>query len=415
MKSFLFFTFLFLTGSAVLSQDLYTYANAASVSNENNSTSGWSGPAEIESTDDEKKSGQHSIRIESDDEDRHGQFSFQASSGTTYAITIWAKRGQGGNAEFDEWEGFADFQKRNISGQGWNEYLFILTATSDNPVIKVFASKNNQDREVFVDAITIFVYEEEDNEPPTNPSNLNASNVTNSSLTLSWSGSSDNVGVAGYKIYRNNTSIGQTASLSFNVASLSPATTYSFYVKAYDDAGNHSGASNIISVTTLADGSGGGSGGGGGGTGGQAVYHVGNANLPTVNWQALNLYSAGSVGIGTVPNPDFRLSVNGTARVKELIVESDWSDFVFEQGYYLPTLKEVKQYIIQHRHLKDIPSAQDVELNGVEVGEMNKLLLQKIEELTLYMIEADQQIEKLNIQLSDTEKRLEFLEKESGR
>lgn len=413
MKSFTLFTFLYLTGSAVLSQDLYTYSNAASVSNESNSISGWTGPAEIESNDDENKSGQYSIKIESEDEDRHGQFSFQASPGTTYAITLWAKRGQGGNAEFDEWEGFADFQKRNISGQGWNEYLFILTATSNNPVIKVFASKNNQDREVFVDAITIFVFEEEDNDPPTIPSNLNASNVTNSSLTLSWSGSSDNIGVAGYRIYKNNSSIGQTASLTYNVQSLAPATTYSFYVKAYDEAGNFSGPGNTISVTTLDNGSGGG-GGGGGGTGGPAVYHVGNANLPTVNWQALNLYSAGNVGIGTAPNPEIRLSVNGTARVKELIVETDWSDFVFENDYKLPTLKEVKKHITDYGHLKDIPSAEEVERDGVDVGEMNKLLLQKIEELTLYMIETDLNLEKISVQLSEAEKKIGRLEKELG-
>ena len=86
---------------------------------------------------------------------------------------------------------------------------------------------------------------------PTAPT-LSASGTTQSSTTLSWSGATDNVGVTGYDVYRNSTLIGSTASLTYNATGLSASTTYSFYVKAKDAAGNVSPNSNTVNVTTLA-------------------------------------------------------------------------------------------------------------------------------------------------------------------
>jgi len=65
----------------------------------------------------------------------------------------------------------------------------------------------------------------------------------------------------------------------------------------------------------------------------------------------------------------------------------------------LPTLEEVEKHIIEKGHLKGIPSAGDVAQNGIELGEMNKLLLQKIEELTLYLIEQNKETQKLKLEL----------------
>jgi len=91
-----------------------------------------------------------------------------------------------------------------------------------------------------------------DTQAPTAPSNLAASNVTQTSLTLTWNASTDNVGVTGYQIYRGGTLLATTAGTSYNVSGLTASTTYSFYVKAYDAAGNVSVASNTINVTTQA-------------------------------------------------------------------------------------------------------------------------------------------------------------------
>lgn len=111
----------------------------------------------------------------------------------------------------------------------------------------------------------------------------------------------------------------------------------------------------------------------------------------------------GALGIDTQSFVDsgdnmvYKLSVAGNVRAHGVKVYTDWADFVFEKGYNLMPLEEVEAYIKEHGHLKDIPSAEEVEENGIEVGEMNKLLLQKIEELTLYTIELKKEVEALKV------------------
>ncbi len=103
----------------------------------------------------------------------------------------------------------------------------------------------------------------------------------------------------------------------------------------------------------------------------------------------------GKVGIG-ITTPDATLAVNGDIHTQEVRVDlNGWADFVFENNHNLPTLKEVELYIKDKGHLKDIPSAQEVAKNGILLGEMNTKLLQKIEELTLYIIEQEKRIETL--------------------
>jgi len=100
----------------------------------------------------------------------------------------------------------------------------------------------------------------------------------------------------------------------------------------------------------------------------------------------------GNVGIGT-PNPGaWKLAVNGKIRAKEIKVETGWADFVFEENYNLPTLKDVENHIKEKGHLKDIPSADEVAKNGIHLGKINSKLLQKIEELTLYTIKQGKEI-----------------------
>jgi subtilisin family serine protease len=89
-----------------------------------------------------------------------------------------------------------------------------------------------------------------DTEAPTNPSGLSSSNITENSVVLNWNASSDNIGVTGYDIYRNGSFLISTSGTSYTVTGLSSSTTYSFYVKAKDAAGNTSGSSNTINVTT---------------------------------------------------------------------------------------------------------------------------------------------------------------------
>ena len=105
------------------------------------------------------------------------------------------------------------------------------------------------------------------------------------------------------------------------------------------------------------------------------------------------------VGIGEY-SPDYKLDVNGTIHAKEIIVDMNgWSDFVFNKDYKLSPLNEVYNYIQNNGHLPNIPSEKDVKDNGVNVVDMQAKLLQKIEELTLYVIEQDNKIKNLESQL----------------
>ncbi len=89
-----------------------------------------------------------------------------------------------------------------------------------------------------------------DTDPPTAPTNLSASNTTSSSTDLSWTASTDNVGVTAYDVYRNGVIVGATAATNYTANGLSPSTSYSFYVRARDAAGNQSPQSNTVNVTT---------------------------------------------------------------------------------------------------------------------------------------------------------------------
>ncbi|MBO7459283.1 MAG: hypothetical protein J6T53_00035, partial [Bacteroidales bacterium] len=119
----------------------------------------------------------------------------------------------------------------------------------------------------------------------------------------------------------------------------------------------------------------------GGTSGNGGIFVAGNGNV--------------RIGAGTM-NPTKALEVNGTIRSKEVIVEvANWSDFVFDNNYNLMSLKDTESYIKQNGHLPNIPSAAEVEKEGIQLGEMNALLLQKVEELTLYVIELQKQIDEL--------------------
>lgn len=111
----------------------------------------------------------------------------------------------------------------------------------------------------------------------------------------------------------------------------------------------------------------------------------------------------GNVGIGT-STPGNKLEVNGTIRTKEVIVEAtSWPDFVFKTDYHLPSLSFVESYIKEYGHLPNVPSQKEVEENGQSLGETQKLLLQKIEELTLYTIQQQTLIEELTKRITQLE------------
>ncbi|WP_052483764.1 hypothetical protein [Flavobacterium sp. MEB061] len=129
-----------------------------------------------------------------------------------------------------------------------------------------------------------------------------------------------------------------------------------------------------------------------------------------VDYKSL-VFFAGNVGIGKA-NPTNKLDVNGTIHSKEVKVDLlGWSDFVFKKEYNLPTLAEVEKHINEKGHLENIPNEEEVLKNGINLGEMNAKLLQKIEELTLYMIEMKK--ENIEMKKENAEVKMRQLELEN--
>jgi hypothetical protein len=118
----------------------------------------------------------------------------------------------------------------------------------------------------------------------------------------------------------------------------------------------------------------------------------------------MKVQSNGKVGIGT-DTPDSKLTVKGRIHAEEVKVDLSvpGPDYVFKEGYNLKSLEEIQNYIKENGHLPNIPSAKDMEENGIQLGEMNMKLLEKIEELTLYILAQEKKMEAILLRLENLE------------
>jgi hypothetical protein len=252
--------------------------------------------------------------------------------------------------------------------------------------VRVYSSTKDSDNKLFVDvsmtgtaATTIppvtITYED----PMSPPVSLTAVGIDKSVIRLSWNDRA--TAETGFQVERSlspSTGFVLIATLEANVTSyldnsLAASTPYYYRVRAVN-ASTSSEYSNVASGMVASE------------TNWlknpDAVFIMGN-----------------NVGIGT-PNPDAKLTVKGAVHAEEVRIDVvvPGPDYVFRRDYELRSLDTLQQYIDQHSHLPEIPSAAEMEKNGIEVSTMNMLLLKKVEELTLYILEQEKRIRALEQQ-----------------
>ncbi len=154
---------------------------------------------------------------------------------------------------------------------------------------------------------------------------------------------------------------------------------------------SHDGDAGIISATTLD---------------GEPDYTP--LKFVTAGEARLTIFENGFVGVGVAGTPTAELTVGGKVHAREVKVNVNAGgapDYVFQENYYLRPLSELSSFSGHYRHLPEIPPAVEIEGNGINLSEMNMLLLKKVEELTLYLIDQDKKIKNLEIQIENLQKR----------
>src|SRR5665213_802054 len=142
-----------------------------------------------------------------------------------------------------------------------------------------------------------------------------------------------------------------------------------------------------------------------GNTKGSIFFATRDVTTDTAPIERMTITSAGNVGIGTTNTQGYQLAVNGSAIATSMTVKLDanWPDYVFKKDYRLPNLIDIRKYIEQNHHLPDMPTEQQIAKDGLNLGEMNKLLVKKVEELTLYLIKKDREIKMQNQRIARLE------------
>ncbi|MGN6417003.1 MAG: Ig-like domain-containing protein [Pseudobacter sp.] len=237
----------------------------------------------------------------------------------------------------------------------------------------------------------------------TSPSN-NASYFAGANIKLTATAADSDGSVSKVEFFQGTEKIGEATTAPYTVVwSNVQAGTYSITAKAIDNL-NASEVSTAISVTvnpstrwSLL---------GNPGTNPDSVFLGTTDNkrlvFKTNNQERMTILGDGYVGIGiaTKPAAEAKLAVNGAVYAKKLkITQTGWADYVFNNDYKLPSLKELEAYIKLNKHLPGVPTTTEVQKNGTDVAEIQAVLLKKIEELTLYIIEQNKKLEQQQMQI----------------
>lgn len=123
--------------------------------------------------------------------------------------------------------------------------------------------------------------------------------------------------------------------------------------------------------------------------------------LRNVAGTMMTVTGAGNVVIGANNRQGYKLAVDGTIGARRVkVTQESWADYVFLPDYKLPSIEELERYVTSKGHLPGVPSAEEVKSNGVDLGDMNKILLEKVEELSLYIISLKKQLDAQQAQIT---------------
>lgn len=140
-------------------------------------------------------------------------------------------------------------------------------------------------------------------------------------------------------------------------------------------------------------------------TGTSGMLRIGNNGGTEPSTGVLNIDMYGNSAFGGNPSSNYKLNVWGNLRANEVVVNTTGADFVFDSSYRLPSLRQVENYIHANHHLPDIAPASQMQEEGVRLGDNQTLLLKKVEELTLYIIQQDKKMAEMQAQLDALKKR----------
>jgi hypothetical protein len=130
------------------------------------------------------------------------------------------------------------------------------------------------------------------------------------------------------------------------------------------------------------------------------IWHSGNLNRADADFTARTIRSANIYNNGNLWSKQINVALT-----------NPWPDYVFTKDYRLPSLKEIENYVDQYHHLPEIPSEEEVVKEGINLGEMNRLLIKKVEELTLYLIQKEAQLAVQQKKNDEQDARIGALEK----
>lgn len=143
-----------------------------------------------------------------------------------------------------------------------------------------------------------------------------------------------------------------------------------------------------------------------------APVNTNGFDAPITLTEVLRIKQNGNVGIGTSQTGDHKLAVEGSIAARRVkVLQQGWADFVFSSGYQLPSLHDVELHVKRYHHLPGIPPASVIAKDGLDLGEMQQKQLQKIEELTLYLIDLNKKVESQQEIIQQQQKELAGLRK----